>query len=118
MDEESEDSASDDEFDPTTQMIKAERRQAAKNELRAKKRAAKAESEHMAKKRRKENPGINLNKLTSLSGTNQTRAGKPPAGQTCFNCGGDHFRRDCPNGGKRNFSGGIDGPPRKTQKYK
>lgn len=120
--EESEDSESDDEFDPTTQMIKAERRQAAeraKNELKAKKRAAKIESEQLAKKRRKDNPGVNLNKLTTLSGTNQSRpAAKPPAGMKCFNCGGDHFKKDCPNGAKRGFPGGNDGPPRKAPKYK
>lgn len=120
--EESEDSESDDEFDPTTQMIKAERRQAAervKNELKVKKRAAKVESEQLAKKRRKENPGVNLNKLTTLSGTNQSRPSpKPPTGVGCFNCGGDHYRKECPHGSKRNFSGGNDGPPRKAPKHK
>jgi hypothetical protein len=121
--EESEDSESDDEFDPTTQMIKAERRQAAeraKHELKAKKRAAKAESEQMAKRRRKENPGVNLNNLTSLSGTRQERLPvQPPAGMTCFKCGGNHFKKDCPNASKRSHQGGGDhNRPRKTQKVK
>jgi hypothetical protein len=103
-------------------MIKAERRQAAeraKNELKAKKRAAKAEAGQMAKKRRKEQPAVNLNNLTSLSGTRQDRpAPQPPAGMECFNCGGNHFKKDCPNGGKRGYQGGNDGRPRKTQKHK
>lgn len=99
-------------------MIKAERRQAAeraKNERKAKKQATKAESDKMAKKRRKDNPAVNLNTLTSLSGTNQDRGSKVE----CFKCGGPHMKKDCPGGGgggKRSHPGGDDGPRRKAQK--
>jgi hypothetical protein len=102
-------------------MIKTERRQAterAKNERKAKKRAAKAELEQLGKKRRKETPAINLNKLTSLSGTKQDRPAVVPAGMKCFNCGGNHFKKDCPNPGKRGHEGDDDGRPRKTQKHR
>lgn len=103
-------------------MIKEERRQAAeraKNERREKKRAAKAESEQLAKKRRKETPTVKLNMLTSLSGTNQNRAPtKPPNGMKCFNCGGDHFKKDCPSSAKRYYDGGDSSRPRKTQRQR
>lgn len=120
-DDDDENSERDDEYDPMSEMIKAERKQVAeraKNERREKKRAGIADLEKLAKRRKKENPSINLNKLTSLSGTNQTRPVQPPAGMECYNCGGNHFRRDCPNAGKRGPDGGDNSRPRKTQKQR
>lgn len=98
-------------------MIKQEREEAAarvKAERKAKKRAAQAELEEMAKKRRKNE--INLNGLSSLSGR-QERKPVVPKDLVCYNCGGNHFKKDC-TAKKRGYHGGDDGPPRKTMKSK
>ncbi|KAL2064119.1 hypothetical protein VTL71DRAFT_4613 [Oculimacula yallundae] len=97
--------------DPTSQLIKVSRQEAAdraRAERKAKKRAVKKEADELAKKRRKD--VVNLNGLTSLSGSKATPV---PA---CFGCGGPHFRKDCPNTKKRGYKGGDEGPPRKSFK--
>ncbi len=116
--ESSESSDSDDNSDdPTSAMIIASRQEAAdraKAERKAKKRAAKAELEELAKKRRKE--VVNLNGLTNLSGK-QDRKQQAPPGVNCYTCGGPHFKKDC-RANKRVFLGGDEGPPRKSLKTK
>ncbi|KAH9209852.1 hypothetical protein DL95DRAFT_427972 [Leptodontidium sp. 2 PMI_412] len=115
-DEDEESNSSDsgsDSDDPTSALIKASRQEAADRarvERRAKKRAAKAEADEIAKKRRKD--VVNLNGLTSLSG----KSAPVPA---CFSCGGPHYKKDCrANTNKRSHMGGDDGPPRKSFKSK
>ncbi|KAK0122008.1 hypothetical protein ONS95_010273 [Cadophora gregata] len=113
-DDESKSSGSDsDSHDPTGALIKASRQEAANRaraERKAKKRAAKAEAEELAKKRRKD--VVNLNGLTSLSG----KSAPVPA---CYNCGGPHYKKDCrANTNKRTHMGGDDGPPKKSLKFK
>ncbi len=103
--------------DPASELIRASRQEAAeraKAERKAKKRAAKAESEQIAKKRRKND--IDLNWLTSLSGKGERQPVVPP-NMKCYNCGGNHFKRDCTQK-KRGHNGGDDGPPRKAIKSK
>lgn len=122
-DEDSDQSESEnDSDDPTSELIRASRQEAvdrAKAERHAKKRAAKAEAEQIAKKRRKNE--VNLNGLTSLSGR-QERQPVVPKDLKCHSCGGNHFKRDCPNQGrnqnKRGHQGGDDGRPRKAIKSK
>ncbi|KAH7348688.1 hypothetical protein BKA65DRAFT_550749 [Rhexocercosporidium sp. MPI-PUGE-AT-0058] len=116
-DDENEESGSSesgsDSDDPTSALIKASRQEAAdraRAERKARKRAAKAEADEIAKKRRKD--VVNLNGLTSLSG----KTAPVPA---CYNCGGPHFKKDCRgNTNKRTHMGGDDGPPRKSFKSK
>ncbi|KAG4440112.1 hypothetical protein IFR05_004409 [Cadophora sp. M221] len=116
-DDEDEESASSDSGSdsdgPTSALIKASRQEAAdraRADRKAKKRAAKAEADEVAKKRRKD--VVNLNGLTSLSG----KSAPAPA---CFNCGGPHYKKDCrANTNKRSHMGGDDGPPRKSFKSK
>lgn len=114
--------AENDSDDPTSELIRASRQEAvdrAKAERHAKKRAAKVEAEQIAKKRRKNE--VNLNGLTSLSGR-QERQPTVPKDLKCHGCGGNHFKRDCPNQGrnqnKRGHQGGDDGRPRKAVKSK
>ncbi|CZR61547.1 uncharacterized protein PAC_11444 [Phialocephala subalpina] len=122
-DEDSDSSEADnDSDDPTSELIRASRQEAverAKAERHAKKRSAKAEAEQLAKKRRKNE--VNLNGLTSLSGR-QARQPVVPKDLKCHGCGGNHFKRDCPNQGgsqnKRGYQGGDDGRPRKAIKSK
>ena len=112
-------------------MIRASRQEAitrAKEERKKQKRAEKAESEKLAKKRKKAQ--VKLNGLTSLSGRTPSIAchncGGPhykkdctqPKAFTgaCYNCGGPHPKKDCPQTGKRGYQGGDDGPPRKAIK--
>lgn len=99
----SEDSGSD-ENDPTNDLIKASRQEAAeraKAVLKAKKKAGKAQSLELARQRKKKE--VNLNGLTSLSGRQEGLGGR-----TCHKCGGPHLQKDCPkrgsNGGDRGFS--------------
>jgi hypothetical protein len=112
-DNDSSECSSSDSDDPTSNLIKASRREAAeraRDERKFKKRAEKAEAEDIARKRRKND--INLNGLTSLSG----RQERPiPPDVKCFNCGGNHFKKDCKEK-KRSYHGGDDGPPRKARK--
>jgi hypothetical protein len=107
------DVSSSDSDDPTSSLIRDSRREAAERaraERKSKKRAEKAEAEEIARKRRKND--INLNGLTSLSG----RQERPiPTDIKCFNCGGNHFKKDCKEK-KRGYQGGDDGPPRKARK--
>lgn len=121
-DEDSEDSE-DDSDDPTQQLIKAGRREAGdrvRAERKAEKRKAKEELEDASKKRRKNqvnlNDNDNLKNLTSLSGKPEPARRVPP-GTECYNCGGPHFKSDCPNP-KRIYKGGDDGRPRKARKAK
>lgn len=115
-DEDSSEGSTSDSDDPTSNLIKASRQEAAERaraERKAKRRAEKAEAEEIAKKRRKND--INLNGLTSLSGR-QERPDRPvPADVKCFNCGGNHYKKDCKER-KRPYYGGDDGPPRKARK--
>ncbi|KAN0095397.1 hypothetical protein V8E51_016108 [Hyaloscypha variabilis] len=112
-DNDSSEGSSSEADDPTSDLIKASRREAAeraREERRFKKRAEKAEVEEIARKRRKND--VNLNGLTSLSG----RQERPiPPDVKCFNCGGNHFKKDCKER-KRGYHGGDDGPPRKARK--
>lgn len=104
----------DDPNDPLNALIKASRQEAsdrARADRKAKKRAAKAELEQIAKKRR--NDVVNLNGLTSLSGKQEKKQQQIPAGISCYSCGGHHFKKDCPKS-KRGHLGDDDGPPRKT----
>ncbi|CZT06888.1 hypothetical protein WAI453_012851 [Rhynchosporium graminicola] len=117
-DEEDESGSSEseeDSDDPTSALIKASRQEAAdraRTDRKAKKRALKAEADELAKKRRKD--VVNLNGLTSLSGSKQAPT---PAAITCYNCGGNHFKKDCLAGtNKRSYKGEDDGPPRKSFK--
>jgi len=121
-DEPSEDSE-DDSDDPTQQLIASARKEAgdrARAERKAMKRKAQEELGDAAKKRRKSqinlNDEVSLNQLTSLSGKPDPPRKVPP-GTTCFNCGGPHFKRDCPNQ-KRGHKGGDDGRSRKARKAK
>jgi hypothetical protein len=112
-DNDSSEGSSSESEDPTSSLIKDSRREAAdraRAEWESKKRAEKAEAEEIARKRRKND--INLNGLTSLSG----RQERPiPPDVKCFNCGGNHFKKDCREK-KRSYHGGDDGPPRKARK--
>ncbi|PBP16022.1 zinc knuckle protein [Diplocarpon rosae] len=113
-DDKSEASGLDDHSDdPTSALIRSSRQEAAdraRAERKVKKRAAKAETEEAARKRRKEI--VNLNGLTNLSGK-QERKQQVPAGVTCYSCGGPHYKKDCPKN-KRGYLGGDDGPSRKS----
>lgn len=102
-DNDSEDEAEDNE-DPASELIRTSRKQAAddaKAERKAKKRAEKAELEKLARKRKKNE--VNLNGLTSLSG----RAA-PAFNGACFNCGGPHHKKDCPQSSRRGYRGSDD----------
>ena len=93
--------------DPTNELIRASRRETlvrAKADQRVKKRAGKANLENLAKDRKKKE--VNLNKLTSISGS-----------ISCYICGGNHIKADCPQKSKRGYpGGGDDGPSRKAIK--
>ncbi len=111
-----EDSDSD---DPMAQLIKLGRHDAAehaKEQRKAKKRAAKEELEQMAKKRRKQdvnlNTDVNLKGLTSLSGRQDFQ---PKPSIECFRCGGPHQKKDCPEI-KRGFQGGDDKSSKKSRR--
>lgn len=113
-DDEDEDNSSESESDsddPTKELIRASRQEAAaraKAERKAKKRAGKAQLEELAKKRRKND--VNLNGLSSLSGRQDRKVPKDVA---CHKCGGNHFMKDCKNK-KRHNASGDDGPPTKA----
>lgn len=112
-DEESAEEFSSDDDDPTSDLIKASRKEAAeklKAQRKAKKKADKAASVKMAKERKKKE--ITLNGLTSLSGRQDNL--RPPI--KCFKCGGPHVQAQCPQ--KRRYQGGDDGPLRKSRKSK
>jgi hypothetical protein len=118
--DDSEESGSDAD-DPTGELIKSSREEAAeraKADRKAKKRAAKEQLEGIAKKRRKKDVNLNgdyaLNGLSSLSGRQDRKIPIPPA---CYNCGGPHMKRDCPKL-KRGYQGEDDGPPRKALRAK
>lgn len=116
-DDDSSEGSSSDSDDPTSSLIKDSRREAAeraREERKFKRRAEKAEAEEIARKRRKND--INLNGLTSLSGRQEKIIPRAiPADVKCFNCGGNHFKKDCTEK-KRNYHGGDDGPPRKARR--
>lgn len=122
-----------DDDDPASELIRASRQEAvaqAKEERKKQKRAEQAESEKLAKKRKKENPSVNLNGLTSLSGRAPSVACHNCGGPhymkdctqpkkfkgACHKCGGPHHIKDCPQTSKRSYQGGDDGPPRKAIK--
>lgn len=114
-DDNSSENEDEDSDDPTTQLIKASRQEAAdraRAERKTRKHAAKSDLEEKAKKRRKNE--VNLNGLSSLSGR-QERAVPVPPNVSCFICGSNHFKKDCPQR-KRGYQGGDDGPPRKAPK--
>ncbi|KAL3417359.1 zinc knuckle [Phlyctema vagabunda] len=105
------DSEDDIEEDATSALIKESRHDAAqraKAERKAKRKAEKAGSLELAKKRKKKD--VKLNSLTSLTG----RQDKVDS-RTCHKCGGvGHLLKECPKN-KRPFQGGDDGP-RKARK--
>ncbi len=117
-DDDSSEGSTNDSDDLTSKLIKDSRQEAAERariERKAKRRAGNAEAEEKARQRRKND--INLNGLTSLSGR-QERPNRPvPADVKCFNCGGNHYKKDCKER-KRPYYGGDDGPPRKARKSK
>ena len=100
------------EEDPTgaNALIRASRQEAvqrAKAELKAKKRAEKAESVRLAEARKKKE--VKLNTRTSLTGRQE------PV-RACHKCGElDHLQKDCPQN-KRSYDDNDDGPPRKWRK--
>ncbi|KAG0647522.1 hypothetical protein D0Z07_6527 [Hyphodiscus hymeniophilus] len=122
-DEEDEEDSEDDSDsdDPASEMIKTSRREAVervKAEQKAKKRAEKAKAKQLAKDRKKKN--VNLNSLTSISGSQFVGTPAKPAtpGRTnvsCYICGGPHFKAECPQREKKRIypGGGDDGPSRK-----
>ncbi|TVY32939.1 hypothetical protein LSUB1_G007804 [Lachnellula subtilissima] len=86
-----------------------------KKQRKAQKHKEKAALLKQGKDRKKKE--VNLNGLTSLSGKATPQKGP------CHQCGGPHFKRECPElsggdgsrlKGKRGFQGGDEGPPRKT----
>lgn len=110
---ESEESSDEEDDDPTSDLIRATRKQAAervKAELKAKKKAEKAQSAELARQRKKKE--VNLNGMTSLSGRQA-----PVDERTCFVCGGPHLKSNCPEQ-KRRFSGPEGGHPKKARTYK
>ena len=105
--------------DPTTDLIRSSRQEATeriKADRIAKKKAQKAESSKLAKERKKKQVSLNGNKDVDLSGMTSLSGSKPQQqnGIKCYNCDGPHKIADCPQ--KRRYSGGDDGPPRKTHK--
>lgn len=89
--------------------LEASRR--AKAERKAKRKAQRAESLELAKKRKMKEVKLNGISQTSLTG----RQDKVDS-RTCHKCGvAGHIQRDCPKS-KRAFQGDDDGPPRKTRK--
>lgn len=110
---ESEESSDDEDDDPTSNLIRVSRKQAAervKAELKAKKKAEKAQSAELARQRKKKE--VNLNGMTSLSGRQA-----PVDERTCFVCGGPHLKSNCPEQ-KRRYSGPEGGHPKKARAYK
>lgn len=92
-------------------MIKASREEAAKlakAERKAQKKAEKAKSLELAKKRQKKD--VNLNGRTSLTGR-QDRSDSIK----CYTCGGPHVKAKCPQNNKRLFEGGFSGPSKKAR---
>ncbi|TVY41573.1 hypothetical protein LOCC1_G004227 [Lachnellula occidentalis] len=88
-----------------------------KKQRKAQKHKEKAALLKQGKDRKKKE--VNLNGLTSLSGKATPQKGP------CHQCGGPHFKRECPElssaegsrfQGKRGFQGGDEGPPRKTMR--
>ncbi|KAG9230952.1 hypothetical protein BJ875DRAFT_470829 [Amylocarpus encephaloides] len=98
--------------DPTSELIKASRKEAvqrAQAESKARKKEKKTKADELAKQRKKKE--VNLNGLTSLSGSKPSASAKPLG--PCYQCNGPHLRANCPEN-KRGHPGGDDGPPRKT----
>ena len=116
--EESEEDSSDE--DPASQMIKASRREAVeriKAERKAEKHAEKAKAKQFAKDRKKKK--VNLNKLTSISGSGGDIVSSGSRGSiACYTCGGPHVAAKCPQQEKKRHypGGGEDGPSRKVIK--
>lgn len=98
--------------DPTNNLIKTSRAEAAqrlKADRKTKKKAEKSKTAELAKQRKKKD--INLNGLTSLSGKPAPGASQGP----CYGCGGPHIQSRCPEN-KRRHPGGDDGRQRKSQR--
>lgn len=97
-----------DEDDPTSQLLKTARDDAArelKAQRKAKRKAEKAELLRLAEKRKKKD--VKLNQLTSISGGNA--ASKGASKGPCHKCGEvGHFIAECPKGkrGRANDDGG------------
>ncbi|CAG8975634.1 hypothetical protein HYALB_00008393 [Hymenoscyphus albidus] len=113
----SEDDADGDSDDPMNNLIKTSRAEATqrlKAERKAKKKAEKSKTADLAKQRKKK--AVNLNGLTSLSGS-QSRSSSGPSGPPrgpCYSCGGPHMRAECPDNKRRYPGGDDDGRPRKS----
>ncbi|KAI6246746.1 hypothetical protein HI914_05091 [Erysiphe necator] len=102
---------SEEDNNPTSELIKTTRREVEKADLRVKKRQAREElKHHLAKKARQAE--VSLNHLTSLSGRQEVNS---KSKMECYSCGGPHRKIDCPNR-KRGQQCNDEGPPKKTFK--
>jgi hypothetical protein len=113
------DSEEEPDNDPTSELIRTSRHEAverARADRKAKKRAEKAESEKLAKKRKKAEVKLNDPDLIVTSGRISGIGGTFTG--SCYTCGGPHIQKFCPQNqnNKRGFRGGDEGPPRKTIK--
>lgn len=97
----------DDEDDPTgaKALIKQSRKEAgdrARAERKAQRKAEKKEAARLADSRRKKE--VNLNKVTSISGSGKPSASA--ASMVCHNCGKKgHIKAQCPSASKRSSKG-------------
>ncbi|KAF2437190.1 hypothetical protein EJ08DRAFT_16165 [Tothia fuscella] len=102
-DDEDDGDSDDSNEDPADTLIRQAQREAARRareDRHAKKRAATAESDRLAEKRRKKD--VNLNRVTSISNAGASPSGRSNNNQVkCFGCGGKHKRFDCPKAGRR-----------------
>jgi hypothetical protein len=114
--------SSSDEDDPTSQLIKASRQEAAqraKAERKAQKKAEKAKSLELAKKHKKKEVKLNGKEDTVLKGLTSLSGRPDSASKACYTCGGPHLQAKCPQTqSKRFYQGPDDGPNRKTRKVK